>query len=121
MPVNSELINLIESELLGITFNVNDDEDILMADDLLDLELDTVILGQSTRNPLVSRVPYKSCDPQTSNSRSLLELCCKDPSRSNNNSTFVDDALAPISPGMPSLEMAWGTHSTHHLIWEATT
>jgi len=54
MPVNSELINLIESELLETTSNVNDDEDIVMADDLLDLELDTIILGQSTHSKLVS-------------------------------------------------------------------
>jgi len=33
-PVNSELISRIESQLLGTTFHVNDDEDAVMADDL---------------------------------------------------------------------------------------
>jgi len=48
-PANSHLIDLIESQLLETVSNVNDDEDIAMADDLLDLELDTMILSQSTR------------------------------------------------------------------------
>jgi len=120
MPVNSKLIHRIESELPGTTFHVNNDEDAVMADGLLDLELDTV-LGQSTRDQLVSRVPSKSCDSQTSNSRPSPELCCKDPPRSDNNSTFVEDTLAPVSPGMPSLEMTWDpepappTSTTKHL------
>jgi len=54
LPVNSELIDLIESELLETMSNVNDAEDIVMIDDLLDLELDTILLSQSTRSKSVS-------------------------------------------------------------------
>jgi len=69
-PANSDLIDLVESQLLGTVLNVNDDEDITMADDLLDLELDTMILSQSTRPNAVSRVPYKKMhDSQTSSRR----------------------------------------------------
>jgi len=83
--------------------NVNDDEDIAMADDLLDLELDTMILSQSTHSNMVSQVPYKKIrDSQTSNSRLSPELCCKDQLRSNHNSTLLDDTRSPTSPGMPS-------------------
>jgi len=53
-PANSDLIDLIESQLLETISNVNDDEDIAMAKDLLDLELDTMILSQSTRSNMVS-------------------------------------------------------------------
>jgi len=53
-PANSDLIDLVESQLLGTVLNVNDDEDITMADDLLDLEFDTMILYQSTRPNMVS-------------------------------------------------------------------
>jgi len=77
-----------------------------MVDDLLDLELDTMILSQSTCSKVVSRVPYKKmCDPQTSNSRLSLELCCEDQFRSNNNFALSDDTCSPIFPGMPPLEM----------------
>jgi len=47
--VNSDLIALVESQLLETELSVKDDEDIIMADDLLDLELDTMFLSQSTR------------------------------------------------------------------------
>jgi len=68
--VNSDLFDLIESQLLETELHVNDDEDIVMADDLLDLELDTMSLSQFTRRDTVSRVPYKKMhDSQTSNSR----------------------------------------------------
>jgi len=78
-PANSDLIDLIESQLLETVSNVNDDEDIAMADDLLDLELDTMILCQSTHSNMVSRVSYKKMhDSQTSNSRLSPKLCCKD-------------------------------------------
>jgi len=81
-----------------------------MADDLLDLELDTMILSQSTRSNVVSRVLYKKmCGSQTSNSRLSPELCCKDQSRSNNNSALLDSTRSPTSTGMPPLEMAWDT------------
>jgi len=84
-----------------------------MADDLLDLELDTMILSQSTRSNMVSRVPYKKMrDSQTSNSRLSPELCCKDQYRSSNNSALSDDTRSPISPGMPPLEMVWDTEPT---------
>ena len=105
-PANSDLIDPIESQLLETVSNVNDDEDVAMADDLLDLELNTMILSQSTRSNMVSRVPYKKMsDSQTSNSRLPPELCCKDKYRSNNNSALSDDTRSPISPGMPPLEM----------------
>jgi len=51
---NSDLIDLIESQLPETVSNVNDDEDVAMADDLLDLELDTMILSQSTHSNVVS-------------------------------------------------------------------
>jgi len=78
-PDNSDLIALIESQLLGTELHVNGDENIAMADGLLDLELDTMPLSQSTRPDTVFRVPYKKIhDSQTSNSRLSSELCCKD-------------------------------------------
>jgi len=64
---------------------VNDDEDVVMADNLLDLELDAMILSQSTHSTSVSRAPYKKIrDSQARESRFSQELCCKDQSRSNN-------------------------------------
>jgi len=67
-----------ESKLLDSMSNVNDDEDIIMADDSLDLELDTLLLSQSTRSTSISRVPNKKTyDFQTSNGRWSEELCCK--------------------------------------------
>jgi len=59
LSANSDFIDSIESKLLEIMSMVNDDEDIVMADDLLDLELDAMMLSQSTHSTLVSRVPYK--------------------------------------------------------------
>jgi len=78
-PANSDSIALIESQLLGTELHVNGDENITMADGLLDLELDTMPLSQSTRPDTVFRVPYKKMhDSQTSNSRLSSELCCYD-------------------------------------------
>jgi len=78
-PAKSDLIALIVSQLLEIGLNVKINEDITTADDLLDLELDTMFLSQSTRPNTVSRVPYKNMhDSQTSNSGLSSELCCKD-------------------------------------------
>jgi len=112
-PVNSDLIDLVELQLLGTMFNVNDDEDITMAADLLDLELDTMILSQSTRPNVVSRVPYKKMhDSQSSNSRLSSELCCKDQTRSNNNSALSDTTRSPTYEWMPPLEMVWETEPT---------
>jgi len=111
--VNSDLIDLVESQLLGTGLNVNDDEDITMADDLLDLELDTMILSQSTCSNVVFRVPYKTMhDSQTSNSRLSSELCCKDQTRSNNNSALSDTTRSLTYKGMPPLEMVWDTKLT---------
>jgi len=113
LPVKSDLIDLIESPLLETVCNVNDGEDVVMADNLLDLELDAMILSQSTRSQAVSRVPYKKTpDSQTSNSRSSLELCCKDQTRSNNDSTLLADTRSPSPTGMPPLEMAWDLEPT---------
>jgi len=81
-----------------------------MTDDLLDLELDTMILSQSTRQIRVSRVPYKKMhDSQTSNSRLSSELYCKSQTRSNNNSALSDTTRSSTYEGMPPLEMAWDT------------
>jgi len=78
LPANFDLIDLIELQLLETVSNVNDDGDIAMADNLRDLELNTMILSQSTRSNVVFRVPYKKiCDSQSSNSRLSLELYCK--------------------------------------------
>jgi len=75
--VNSGLVDPIESQLLETELHVNDDEDIVMADDLLDLELNTMSLSQLTCSDTVFRVPYKKMnDSQTSNSRLSSELCC---------------------------------------------
>jgi len=116
LPANSDSIDLIESQLLETVSNVNDDEDVVMVDDLLDLELDAIILSQSTCSNMVSRVPYKNiCDSQTSNSRSSPELCCKGQLRSNNNSTLLDDTHSSTSPWIPSLQMALEL-SPHHLL-----
>jgi len=105
-PANSDLIDLVESQLLGTVLNVNGDEDIIMTDDLLDLELDTIILSQSTRPNMVSQVPYKKMhDSQTSNSRLSSDLYCKDQTRSNNNSALSDTTRSPTYEGMPPLEM----------------
>jgi len=106
--VSSDLIALIESQLLGTESYVKGDENIKMADDLLDLELDTMSLCQSTRHDSVPRVlSEKMYDSQTSNSRLSSELWCKDHIRSNSNSALLDTALSPLSGDMPSLEMAW--------------
>jgi len=78
-PDNFNLIALIESQLLGTELHVNGDENMLMADGLLDLKPDTMSLSQPTRTSTVIRVPYKEMnDSQTSNSRLSSELCCKD-------------------------------------------
>jgi len=85
-----------------------------MADDLPDLELDTMFLSQSTCPNPVSRVPYKKMhDSQTSNSRWSSELCCKDQSRSNNNSALLDVTRSPSYEDMPPLKMAWETDPTN--------
>jgi len=47
-PDNSDLIALIESQLLGTELHVGD-ESMLMADGLLGLKPDTMSLSQSTR------------------------------------------------------------------------
>jgi len=105
-PANSDLINLVESQLLGTVLNVNDDQDITMANDLLNLEPDTMILSQSTCPNVVSRVLYKKMhDSQTSNSRLSSELYCKDQTRSNNNSALSDTTCSPTHEGIPPLEM----------------
>jgi len=90
-----------------------------MADDLLDLELDTMFLSQSTRPNTVSRVPYKKMhDSQTSNSRLSSELCCKDQIRSNNNSALSDTTRSPNYDDMPPLEMAWDAELTSATLLE---
>jgi len=92
LSANSDLIDPIEPKLLETMSTVNGDEDIAMADDLLDLELDAIILSQSTRLTPISRVPYKKIhDSQTSNSRLSSELYCIGQPQSNNNSTLLDD------------------------------
>jgi len=105
-PDYSDLIALIESQLLGTELHVNGDENITMADGLLDLEPDTMPLGQSTRTNTVIRVPYKKMnDSQTSNSRLSSELCCKDQFRSNNNSALLDTTCSPNSDDLPPMEI----------------
>jgi len=106
-PDNSDLIALIESQLLGTELHVNGDENIAMADGLLDLELDTMPLSQSTRPDTVFRVPYKKMhDSQTSNSRLSSELCCKNQTRSNNNSALLDTTRSPNYDDLPPMEIA---------------
>jgi len=101
-PDNSDLIALIESQLLGTELHVNGDENITMADGLLDLEPDAMPLSQSTRTNTVFRVPYKKMnDSQTSNSRLSSELCCKDQLRSNNNSALLDTTRSPNCDDLP--------------------
>jgi len=55
--VNYDFNTLIESQLLGTELHVKDDEDITMGDNILDLELDTMSLSQSTCSSTVFRVP----------------------------------------------------------------
>jgi len=110
---NYDLIALIKSQLLGTESYVKDDEDITMADDLLDLELDTMALSQSTRHDTVLRVPYKKMhDSQTRNIRLSSELCSKDHTRSNNNSALLDTTRSPLPNDMPPLEIAWDGEPT---------
>jgi len=105
-PDNSDLIALIESQLLGTELHVNGDENMLMADSLLDLGPDTVSLSQSTRTSTVVRVPYKEMhDSQTSNSQLSSELCCKDQLRSNNNSALVDTTRSTHSDELPPMDI----------------
>jgi len=79
-----------------------------MADNLLDLELDTMSLSQFTRSDTVFRVPYKKMNvSQTSNSRLSSGLCCKDQIRSNNNSALLDATRSPDYSDMPPLKLAW--------------
>jgi len=117
--VNSDLIALVESQLLETELHVKDNEDITMADDLLDLELDTMSLRQSTRPNTVFRVPYeKMHDSQTSNSRLSSELCCKDLIRSNNNSALLDTTRSPNYDDMPPLEMVLDEEPTSAMLLE---
>jgi len=105
-PDNSDLIALIESQLLGTELHVNGDEGMLMADSLLDLEPDTMPLSQPTCTNTVTRVPYKEMnDSQTSNSRLSSELCCKDQLRSNNNSALLDTTRSLYSDEPPPMEI----------------
>jgi len=105
-PANSDLIALIESQLLGTALHVNGDENIAMADGLLDLELDIMPLSQSTRPNTVFRVPYKKMhDSQTSNSRLSSEICCKDQTQSNNNSALSDTTRSPNYDDLPPMEI----------------
>jgi len=105
-PDNSDLITLIESQLLGTELHVNGDENMLMADGLLDWEPDTMSFSQSTRINTVTRVPYKEMnDSQTSNSRLSSELCCKDHMRSNNNSALLDTTRSTHSDELPPMEI----------------
>jgi len=77
-----------------------------MADGLLVLELDTMPLSQSTRPDTVFRVPYKKMhDSQTSNSQWSSELCCKDQTRSNNNSALLDTTRSPNYGDPPPMEI----------------
>ena len=105
-PDNSDLIALLESQLLGTELQVKGDENTVMADSLLDLGPDTVSLGQSTPVNTVVRVPYKDMhDFQTNSGRLSSELCCKDQSRSNNNSAFVDTTHSDSSETPPLMEV----------------
>jgi len=105
-PENSDLIALIESQLLGTELHVNGDENITMADGLLDLEPDTMSLRQSTHTNTVPQVPYKEMyDSQTSNGRLSSELCCKDQIRSNNNSALLDTTCSPSHDGLHLMEV----------------
>jgi len=105
-PDNSDLLALIESQLLGTELHVHGDENITMADGLLDLELDTMPLSQSTCTNTVIRVPYKKMnDSQTSSSRLSSELCCKDQIRSVNNSALLDTTRSPNCDDLPPMEI----------------
>jgi len=105
-PDNSDLIALIESQLLETELHVNGDENITMADGLLDLEPDAIPLIQSTRTNTVFRVLYKEMnDSQTCNSRLSSELCCKDQIRSNNNSDLLDTTRSPNSDDLPPMKI----------------
>jgi len=111
--VNSDLIDLIESQLLETELYVNDDEDVTMADDLLNLALDTTSLCPSTQSNAASLVPYKKmCDSSTSDSQLSPELCCKGQIRSNNKSAHLDDTRSPSYGDMPPLEMVWDDGDT---------
>jgi len=84
-----------------------------MADDLLDLELDTMSLSQSTRPDTVFRVPYKKMhDSQTSKSRLSSELCCKDQTPSNNNSALLDTTRSLNYDDLPPLEIVYDEEPT---------
>jgi len=105
-PDNSDLIALIESQLLGTELHVNGDESIVMADGLLDLEPEPMSLSQSTHTNTVFRVPYKKMnDSQTSNSRLSSEVYCNDQSRSNNNSALSDITRSQDYSDLPPLEI----------------
>jgi len=108
LSVNSGSVDPAESKLLETMSIVNDDEDVVMADNLLDLELDTMILSQSTYSTSVSQVPHKGVhDSQARDSQFLQELYCKDQNRSNNYSAIVETTRSSTHPGIPLLEMAW--------------
>jgi len=77
-----------------------------MADGLLDLELDTMPLSQSTRHDTVSWVLFKKMhDFQTSDSRLSSELCCKDQTRSNNNSALLDTTRSANHENLHTMEI----------------
>jgi len=116
LPVNSGLSDSVESKLLETMSIVNDDDDVVMTNGLLDLELDAMILSQSTPSTSVSRVPHKTVrDFQAMKRRFSQKLYCKDQHRSNNISALLDTIRAPTPTGMPPLEMAWDLEPTHTL------
>jgi len=102
LSADSDLINLVELDLLETLTTVNDDESMEMADDLLDLQLESMTFSQSMPLPSVSQVSYKGvCDSQAVQSQVPHKLRCKDPCRSNNNSALLDlnrptSSCAPI-------------------------
>lgn len=108
LSVQSDSINLVELDLLETLTTVNGDESMLMTDDLLDPELESIAFSQSTPSPTVLRVHSERVgDSQTAQNRVSHELEYTDPHRSNPDSAFLDITRPATAGTSMSPELIW--------------
>jgi len=108
LSADSDSINFVELDLLETSTTVNGDESMVKADDLLDLELESMTFSQSTPLPSVSRVSYKGvCDSQATQSQVSHKLRCYNPCRSNTNSALLDITRPASSGALSSPDVIW--------------
>jgi len=75
MSVQFDSINQIELDLLGTLTTANNGENVAITDNLLDLDLESIVFSQSKQLSAVSPVPYKRVkNSQTDKSQDSCEL-----------------------------------------------